>query len=184
MVKKSNLTKKYSWEWRINTWQQGARREAGAVILSSNPHLICMLGKKKTLRKAIEQVSGKPLKVWWGLWKVLRLGRLDLHNFSLLIDFTLLPIFFIGNLAPLCSLCGGNVISVTVQTYFCVYLPFLGGKSWPKACFPPKHLLASYIWYESQIKKQNVNDIVNKHYSNTFGFHGETNYITMNTWKG
>ena len=37
----------------------------------------------------IKRVSGKPLKVWWGLWNVLRLGRLDLHNFSLLIDFTL-----------------------------------------------------------------------------------------------
>ena len=36
------------------------------------------------------RVSGKPLKVWWGLWNVLQLGRLYLHNFSLLIDFTLL----------------------------------------------------------------------------------------------
>ena len=88
MVKKSNPTKKYSLKWRINTWRQGARREARAVILSSNPHLICMLGQK-TLHQAIEQVSEKPLKVWWGLWNVLGLGRLDLHNFSLLIDFTL-----------------------------------------------------------------------------------------------
>ena len=48
---------------------------------------------KKTLCQAIERVSGKPLKVWWGLWNVLRLGHLDLHNFSLLIDFTLCPHF-------------------------------------------------------------------------------------------
>ena len=38
---------------------------------------------------AIELVSGKPLKVCWGLWNVLQLGRFDLHNFFLLIDFTL-----------------------------------------------------------------------------------------------
>ena len=43
------------------TWLQGARREAGGVILSSNPHLICTI-EEKTLCQAIERVSGKPLK--------------------------------------------------------------------------------------------------------------------------
>ena len=31
------------------TWRQGARREAGAVILFSNPHLICMIEEKNFL---------------------------------------------------------------------------------------------------------------------------------------
>ena len=31
------------------TWWQGARREAGAVILSSNPHLICTIEEKNSL---------------------------------------------------------------------------------------------------------------------------------------
>ena len=44
------------------TWRQGARREAGAVILSSSCHLICML-RGKTFCQAIEWVLGKPLKV-------------------------------------------------------------------------------------------------------------------------
>ena len=68
------------------TWRQGACREAGAVILSSSPHLICMIAEK-TLCQAKEQVSGKPLKVWWRLWNVTGPGHL--RYFSLLIDFTL-----------------------------------------------------------------------------------------------
>ena len=51
MVNKLNPTKKYSLEWKTNTWRQGARREAGVVILSSNFHLICMLGQKKLFVK-------------------------------------------------------------------------------------------------------------------------------------
>ena len=49
--KEIQLTKKYSLEWKINTWQQGARREAGAVILSANLHLICMLGQKLFVKR-------------------------------------------------------------------------------------------------------------------------------------
>ena len=120
MVNKLNPTKKYSLEWRTNTWRQGARRQAGAVILSSNPHLTCMLGQK-TLCQAIERVSGKSLKVWWGLWNVLQLGRLDLHNFSLLIDFTLCSsVCMLYVLSP-CNLLGfslantGDMISFQTQ---------------------------------------------------------------------
>ena len=84
------------------TWRQGARREAGAVILSSNPHLICMI-EEKTLRQAIERVSRKPLTVWWRLWNVSGQGRLHLRYFSLLIDYTIWRLRKI--LSNLCILC-------------------------------------------------------------------------------
>ena len=70
------------------TWLQGARREAGAVIISSNRHLICTINEK-TLCQVIEQVSRKKMKVWWRLWNVSGPGRLFLRYFSLLIVFTL-----------------------------------------------------------------------------------------------
>ena len=72
----------------MNTWRQHARREAGAVIRSSNRHLICTLGKKNSSygnrggpREAIEAKRG--------LWKVRRTGHLPLQHFSLFTDFTL-----------------------------------------------------------------------------------------------
>ena len=78
------------------------------------------------------------------------------------IKFSLIS--FICHLAQLCSLCRGNVISVTVQTYFCPYLPFLGMKVGWKPVFHLNIPLSFYIWSLSQIKNQNVSYIVNKQY--------------------
>ena len=48
-----------------NTWRQGTRREAGAVILSSKCHLICML-EQNTLHMGIGGGSKGSLRRWEG----------------------------------------------------------------------------------------------------------------------
>ena len=88
-AEKYNTAEKYNCEWRRNTWRQHARREAGAVIGSSNCHLICMLGQK-TIHTGLEMVQVKPLKRRGSLWKVRQTGRLELQHFSLFTDFILL----------------------------------------------------------------------------------------------
>ena len=87
-AEKYNMAENYNCEWRRNSLRQAARREAEAVICSSNCHLICMLGQK-TLHTGIEGVQGKLLKQRGGLWKVRRTGRLLLQHFSHFTDFTL-----------------------------------------------------------------------------------------------
>ena len=65
-----------------NTWRQGTRREAGAVILSSKCHLICML-EQNTLHMGIGGVQGKPTKMGGRPRNITGLGRFNLQYFSL-----------------------------------------------------------------------------------------------------
>ena len=87
-TEKFNTAEKYNCGLRRNTLQQPARRKAGAVICSSNCHLICML-RQKILHMGIEGVQGKPLKQRGGQWKVRWIRRLPLQHFSHFTDFTL-----------------------------------------------------------------------------------------------
>ena len=82
--KEIDMTKKYSFEWREMHFAAGCPLGSRGCA-----HFFQLPPRQKNIWQATEWDLGKTLNVWWRLWNVSQLGRLDLHYFSLQTDFTL-----------------------------------------------------------------------------------------------